>query len=91
MLCQNEDGDFYQKKTLPELVSVKSYLLFNLLKDLSWLDPPVALWPCFPTCGNVRDFVHKLLTVNDGAERVIKLMQEGCTCDQLLATVCIPN
>ena len=77
-LCENEEGDFYQKKTLPDLVSVKSYLLFNLLKveDLSWLDAPVALWPCFPTYVKVRDFVHQLLTVNDGAERGIKLMQE---------------
>ena len=59
-------------------MSVSSYLLFNLLKieDLSWLDAPVALWCCFPTYVKVRDFVHQLLTVNDGAERGIKLMQE---------------
>ena len=77
-LCEDENGQFYKKKTLPELVSVRSYLLFNLLKieDLSWLEAPVALWPCFPTYVKARDFVHQLLTVNDGAERGIKLMQE---------------
>ena len=64
--------------SLPDLVTVRSYLLFNLLKieDLSWLDAPVALWPCFPTYVKVRDFTLQLLTVNDGAERGIKLMQE---------------
>jgi hypothetical protein len=77
-LCEDEDGGYYQKKTLPDLVTVRSYLLFNLLKieDLSWLDAPVALWPCFPTYVKARDFIHQLLTVNDGAERGIKLMQE---------------
>ena len=29
--CTNEDGDFYPQKTLADLVSSKSYLLFNLL------------------------------------------------------------
>ena len=55
-----------------------SYLLFNLLKigNHSWLDAPVALWPCVPTYMQVRDFIYQLLTVNDGAERGIKLMQE---------------
>ena len=45
--CTNEDGDFYPQKTLADLVSSKSYLLFNLLhiEDLSWLDAPVGLWP----------------------------------------------
>ena len=59
-------------------MSVRSYLLFNLLKieDLTWLDAPVCLWPCFPTYVQARDFVWQLLTVNDGAERGIKLMQE---------------
>ena len=49
--CTNEDGDFYPQKTLADLVSSKSYLLFNLLhiEDLSWLDAPVGLWPCFPS------------------------------------------
>ena len=79
-LCENEEGEFYQKKTLPDLVSVKSYLLFNLLQieDLSWLDAPVALWlySPVPTYVTVRNFVHQLLTVNDGAERGIKLKQE---------------
>ena len=78
LLCEDEDGFHYQKKTLPDLVTVRSYVLFNLLKieDLSWLDAPVALWPCFPTYVKVRDFIHQLMTVNDGAERGIKLMQE---------------
>ena len=55
-----------------------SDFLFNLLKieDLTWLEAPVCLWPCFPTYVQARDFVRQLLTVNDGAERGIKLMQE---------------
>ena len=70
-LCVNDDGEFYQKKSLPDLVSVRSYLMFNLLKidDLSWLVAPVALWPCFPSYVQASDFVQQLLTVNDGAER----------------------
>ena len=73
-LCVNEDGELYQKKSLTDLVSVKSYLLFNLLKidDLSWLDAPVGLWPCFPSYIQARDFVQQLLVVNDGAERGMK-------------------
>ena len=34
------------------------------------------MWPTFPSYIKARDFVHQLLTVNDGAERGIKLMQE---------------
>ena len=77
-LCTNEAGEFYLPKSLANLVSVRSYLLFNLLKieDLTWLEAPVCLWPCFPTYVQARDFVGQLLTVNDGAERGIKLMQE---------------
>ena len=74
----NDAGDLYPPKPLASLVSVRSYLLFNLLKieDLTWLEAPVCLWPCFPTYVQARDFVRQLLTVNDGAERGIKLMQE---------------
>ena len=58
-LCSNDIEDF------------KSYLLFNLLKieDLSWLEAPVALWKCFPSYIQARDFVRDLVVVNDGAER----------------------
>ena len=78
VLCLDEVGNLYSQKTLATFVSVKSYLLFNLLKieDLSWLIAPVALWPCVPSYVQVRDFIKQLLTVNDGAERGIKLMQE---------------
>ena len=77
-LCLNEAGDYYPPKSLASLVSVRSYLLFNLLKieDLTWLEAPVCLWGCFPTYVQARDFVMQLLTINDGAERGIKLMQE---------------
>ena len=77
-LCLDEAGKSYPEKSLPSLLSVKSYLLFNLLKieDLSWLTVPVAFWPCVPSYVQARDFVRQLLTVNDGAERGIKLMQE---------------
>ena len=77
-LCLDEAGKSYPEKSLPSLLSVKSYLLFNLLKieDLSWLIAPVAFWPCVPSYVQARDFVRQLLTVNDGAERGIKLMQE---------------
>ena len=70
-LCSNDVGDVYSKKTLAGLVGVKSYLLFNLLKieDLSWLEAPVALWKCFPSYIQARDFVRDLVVVNDGAER----------------------
>ena len=70
-LCSNEDGDFYSMKTLAGLVGVKSYLLFNLLKieDLNWLEVPVALWKCFPSYIQARDFVRDLVVVNDWAER----------------------
>lgn len=70
-LCVNEEGDLYPKKTLASLVSGKSYLLFSLLhiEDLSWLDAPVGLWPCFPSYVKARDFVWQLVVVNDGAER----------------------
>ena len=51
-------------------------MLFNLLNidDLSWLETLVDLWSISPI--KARDFVHQLVTVNDGAERGIKLMQE---------------
>ena len=77
-LCSNDEGAFYPPKTLASLVSARSYLLFNLLhiEDISWLAAPVCLWPCFPSYVEARDFVWQLLTVNDGAERGIKLMQE---------------
>ena len=67
----NEDGLLYPKKTLANLVSVKSYLLFNLLgiEDMSWLAAPVALWSCCPGYIKARDLVQQLLVVNDGAER----------------------
>ena len=73
--CTNEDGDFYPQKTLADLVSSKSYMLFNLLhiEDLSWLDAPVGLWPCFPSFLKAREFVKNLVVVNDGAERGILL------------------
>ena len=63
---------------MPSLLSAKSYLLFKLLKieDVSWLTVPVAFWPCVPSYIQARDFVRQLLTINDGAERGIKLMQE---------------
>ena len=78
VLCMDEDDKFYPKKTLASFLSEKSYLLFNLLKieDLSWLTAPVALWSCVPSYILARDFVKQLLTLNDGAERGIKLMQE---------------
>ena len=77
-LCSNDEGAFYPPKTLASLVSARSYLLFNLLhiEDICWLAAPVCLWPCFPSYVEARDFVWQLLTVNDGAERGIKLMQE---------------
>ena len=54
-----------------KFVNVKSYLMFNLLgnEDLTWLDAPVSLWPCFPSFVKARNFVKQLLVVNDGAER----------------------
>ena len=69
--CTNDEGDFYPVKTLSNMVSAKSYLLFNLLEieDLSWLEAPVGLWPCFPSYVKAKDFVSQLLVVNDGAER----------------------
>ena len=78
VLCMDEDDNFYPKKTLSSFVSEKSYLLFNLLKieDLSWLAAPVALWSCVPSYALARDFVKQLLTINDGAERGMRLMQE---------------
>ena len=78
ILCLDESEERFPKKTLSSLVSARSYLLFNLLKidDLSWLNAPVALWPCVPSYIKARDFTNQLLTVNDGAERGIKLMQE---------------
>ena len=78
VLCEDEHGKFYPEKSLSSLVSVKSYLLFNLLKieDHSWLTVPVAFWSCVPSYVQAKDFVKQLLTVNDGAERGIKLMQE---------------
>ena len=70
-LCCNETGGFYPRKTLASLVSVKSYLMFNLIgvDDLSWLNAPVALWNCFPSYVKAKQFVRHLLVVNDGAER----------------------
>jgi hypothetical protein len=78
VLCMDEDDKFYPKETLASFLSEKSYLIFNLLKidDLSWLAAPVVLWSCVPSYFFARDFVKQLLTVNDGAERGIKLMQE---------------
>ena len=77
-LCEDDHGNPYPKKTLSSFVSEKSYLLFNLLDitDLTWLESPVAEWEDFPSYIKVRDFIHDLLVVNDGAERGIKLMQE---------------
>ena len=77
-LCENEEGKFYDRKKLPDLVSSRSYLLFNLLNidDLSWLETSVDLWSSSPAYIKARDFVQQLVTVNDGAERGIKLMQE---------------
>ena len=61
-LCSDDVGDFYSKKTLAVLVWVKSYLLFKLLKieDLSWLEATVAIWKCFPSYIQARDFVSNL-------------------------------
>ena len=41
--CQDDDGNEYQRKQLPEYLTSRSYLLFNLLKivDLSCLKEPV--------------------------------------------------
>ena len=66
-LCCNETGGFYPRKTLASLVSVKSYLMFNLIGvyDLSWLNAPVALWNCFPSYVKAKQFVRHLLVVND--------------------------
>ena len=60
------------------MVTVRSYLLFNLLKleDLTWLEAPVESWSSFPSFIRARDFIDQLQVVNDGAERGIKLMQE---------------
>ena len=51
VLCEDEHGMCYPEKSLSSLVSVKSYLLFNLLKikDLSWLTVPLAFWSCVPS------------------------------------------
>ena len=51
VLCEDEHGMCYPEKSLSSLVSVKSYLLFNLLKieDLSWLTVPVAFWSKYGT------------------------------------------
>ena len=56
---------------MTSLVGVKSELLFNLLtiEDLSGLEAPLALWKCFPSYIQARDFVRVLVAVNDGAER----------------------
>ena len=69
--CVNEAGNLYPRKTLANFVTVKSFLMFNLLgiEDLIWLDAPVSLWPCFPSFVKARNFVKQLLVVNDGAER----------------------
>ena len=60
-----ECGNSYAKKTLPGLVSVKSYLLFNLLQidDMAWLKEPVSKWSTHTS------FINDLVVVNDGAER----------------------
>lgn len=69
--CETDTGELYPRKTLASFVSVKSYMMFNLIgiEDLTWLGAPVALWPCFPSYLRARSFVKDLLVVNDGAER----------------------
>ena len=76
--CQDDDGNGYPRKQLPEYLTSRSYLLFNLLKieDLSWLKEPVSVWPNHPSYILCHDVVTNLVVTNDGAERGIKLMQE---------------
>ena len=74
-LCVDDDGNLFPRKTLPDLLSSKSYLLFNSLKieDLSWLNAPATDWHKFSSYQKCFDFVNKIMVVNDGAERGIKL------------------
>ena len=69
--CETDTGELYPRKTLASFVSVKSFMMFNLIgiEDLTWLGAPVALWPCFPSYLRASSFVEDLLVVNDGAER----------------------
>jgi hypothetical protein len=82
-----EDHRFEIKKTvfpdvtpdtkLEDLVGERSFLVFSLLKvSYSWLSEPQAKWSESPGYNKIGQFVNTAKTVNDVAERAVKLMTD---------------
>ena len=62
---------------LEDLVGERSFLLFSLLQVAwSWLSQPVAEWDDSLDYARAESFVRTAKTVNDVAERAVKLMTE---------------
>ena len=62
---------------LVDLIGPNSWLLFNKLKvSHSWIEKDVKMWSEDPTFNVVEKFVCTVKTINDTAERGIKLMSD---------------
>ena len=65
---------------LGDLVGERSFLLFSLLKvNYDWLAKPINEWEDSPDYKKVKEFVVTAKTVNDFAERAVKLMTDYAT------------
>ena len=62
---------------LVELLGVNSYMLFSILKaDYNWLQKDPKDWNADPDYLKVKEFVRTVKTVNDCAERGVKMITE---------------
>ena len=62
---------------LEDLVGTRSFLIFSLLKvDYNWLYKPASDWQQNPDFIKANEFVKTAKTVNDVAERAVKLMTD---------------
>ena len=69
--------DIVEATELEDLVGHRNFLLFSLLKvGYSWLSKPAEEWEDSPDFIEARQFVTTAKTVNDVAERAVKLMSD---------------
>lgn len=64
---------------LKDLIGPKSWLLFSLFKDVSWLKTSAKNWNKDKKYTEMKDFISQLKVVNDLAERGVKLMSDYST------------